>query len=170
MSDAMTLYKLIVLYMLDRVDFPLLRTHVFDFILYKDYTDYFTLHQVLSDLIETSLVSAKTQGTNVYLTITPDGRSTLSYFKNRISDAIKAEIEDFYKERSLDLRNESAIQSEYYKMTGGDFMAHLAVKEKGESIIDITLAVPTAEAAADMCKRWPEKHQEIYAYLMKQLM
>ena len=42
-SDPFTLYKLIVLYMLDRVDYPLTRTQIADFVLEKDYTSYLNL-------------------------------------------------------------------------------------------------------------------------------
>ena len=50
MAEAQTLYKLIVLTMLDRVDFPLTNAQISDFILTKEYTNYFTLQQVLSEL------------------------------------------------------------------------------------------------------------------------
>ena len=36
-QDPLTLYKLIVLYMLNRVDFPLTKAQITDFILEKEY-------------------------------------------------------------------------------------------------------------------------------------
>ena len=41
MAETFTLYKLIVLYMLDRVDFPLTTSQISEFILDKGYTTYF---------------------------------------------------------------------------------------------------------------------------------
>ena len=42
MSDnRLTLYKLIILFMLDRVDFPLTTSQLSQFILDKGYTNYF---------------------------------------------------------------------------------------------------------------------------------
>ena len=38
MQDPLTLYKLIILYMLQRVDFPLTKAQISDFILEKQYT------------------------------------------------------------------------------------------------------------------------------------
>ena len=38
MSETYTLYKLIVLYMLDKVDFPLTTSQISEFILEKEYT------------------------------------------------------------------------------------------------------------------------------------
>ena len=44
MSDnRLTLYKLIILFMLDRVDFPLTTSQLSQFILDKGYTNYFNL-------------------------------------------------------------------------------------------------------------------------------
>ena len=44
--EALTLYKLIVLYMLNKVNFPLTNTQLSEFILEKEYTNYFTLQQI----------------------------------------------------------------------------------------------------------------------------
>ena len=52
MTDALTLYKLIILYMLDRVDFPLTNSQISEFILDKGYTDYFKLQQAISELTQ----------------------------------------------------------------------------------------------------------------------
>ena len=50
MSDSFTLYKLIVLYMLQKVDFPLTNSQISEFVLDKEYTNYFTLQQALSEM------------------------------------------------------------------------------------------------------------------------
>ena len=50
MSETFTLYKLIILYMLEKVDFPLTNAQISDFILGKGYTTYFTLQKALSEL------------------------------------------------------------------------------------------------------------------------
>ena len=44
MAETFTLYKLIVLYMLDRVDFPLTTYQISEFIMDKGYTTYLRLH------------------------------------------------------------------------------------------------------------------------------
>ena len=45
--ESITLYKLIVLYMLDRVDFPLSNATITGFILESGYTDFATIQQVI---------------------------------------------------------------------------------------------------------------------------
>ena len=58
MAEPFTLYKLIILYMLDRVDFPLTNSQISSFLLDRGYTNYFTLQQAFSELEEANLASA----------------------------------------------------------------------------------------------------------------
>ncbi|MGN1148029.1 MAG: DUF4364 family protein [Lachnospiraceae bacterium] len=168
-QDPLTLYKLIVLYMLDRVSFPLTKAQVGDFIQEKEYTNFFTLQQVISELIDTSLITAQTIRNRTQLSITEEGRDTLRFFENRISDAIKNDIDSYFSEKEFDLRNEVSIQGNYYKSTSGEYEAHLFAKDRGITLVDITLSVPVEEVAASICDNWQKKNQEIYQFLVSEL-
>lgn len=169
MQDTLTLYKLIVLYMLDRVNFPLTKTQVGDFVLEKEYTNFLTLQQVISELIDAGLISADSIRNRTHLSITKDGQETLSFFENRINDAIKADINTFFKENELELRNEVSVLADYYKSTSGEFEAHLIAKDKNVNLVEITMSVPIEETAAAICDNWQRKNQEIYQYLIQEL-
>ena len=56
MAEALTQYKLIILYMLEKANAPLTNTQISVFILEKEYTTYFTLQQALSELVASALV------------------------------------------------------------------------------------------------------------------
>ena len=101
MADTLTLYKLIVLKMLDEADAPLTGAQITDFILEKEYTNYFTLQQVLSEMSETGLVTvASTRNSSLYR-ITDSGRHTLKYFGDKVSDTICSEITSFLQEHRM---------------------------------------------------------------------
>lgn len=168
-QEPLTLYKLIVLYMLERVNFPLTKAQISDFILEKEYTNFLTLQQAISELIESGMVIAETVGNRTQLHITEEGESTLSFFSNRISDGIKEDVKAYLKSKSMELRNEVSITSEYYRISGGEYAAHLTAKEKGLDLVDITLSVPLEEMASAICDNWQRKNQEIYKYLTEQL-
>ena len=74
LQDPLTLYKLIVLYMLDRVTFPLTNAQVSDFILEREYTTYLTLQQVLNELTDAKMVTSQTILNRTHLSITPEGQ------------------------------------------------------------------------------------------------
>ena len=50
MAETFTLYKLIILYMLNKVDFPLTTSQISEFVLDRGYTSYFKLQEALSEL------------------------------------------------------------------------------------------------------------------------
>lgn len=164
-QDPLTLYKLIVLYMLDKVTFPLTKTQVCDFILGKEYTDFLTFQQAISELTDAGLLYTKSARNRTNLLLTDAGRETLSYFGNRISDAIKADADAYLRENELELRNEVSIQATYYKTTDGEYAAELTAHEKTAELVNIRLSVPLEEMAASICDNWQKKNQKIYKYL-----
>lgn len=169
LQDPLTLYKLIVLYMLNRVTFPLTTAQISDFILEKEYTNFLTLQQVISELTDAGMVSSQSIRNRTHLTITEEGRETLTFFENRISDGIKADINAYLKENEFAMRNEVSVQGDYYKSTSGEYEAHLVAKDRGINLVELILSVPTEEIAASICDNWQTKNESIYQYLIQEL-
>lgn len=168
-QDPLTLYKLIVLYMLNKVSFKLSYSQISSFILEKEYTNFMTLQQVIADLQDTELIKADTSLNRTLFAITDEGRNTLSYFGNRIGDAIKADIDAFLSEKHLELKNEAAITARYYKTTLGGYEAELAAREKDVELVNIKISVPAEDMAESICESWYDKNEQIYKYLMETL-
>ena len=61
MATPYTIYKLIVLYMLQNADDTLTNSQISEFILDRGYTNYFHLQQALSELVEAELVNKDTR-------------------------------------------------------------------------------------------------------------
>jgi DNA-binding PadR family transcriptional regulator len=169
-SDALTLYKLIILFLLDKVDFPLTNAQISNFILDKEYTNYFSLQQCISELTEEEFIMVETVGHTSLYQITPSGEETLSFFQGMISQTIQAEILAYLKKNKYSLRDETSTLSEYHKLSKDEYMVSLRVMEKKNPIIDIHLSVPTEEDAAKVCSNWRNQSQEIYSYVLNQLL
>lgn len=170
MSEPITLYKLIVLYMLEKVDFPLTNAQISSFILDRGYTTYFTLQSVLSELSETGMIRQETIRNCSYFTLTDAGEEALHYFQNRISSDIRAEIDAYIKENRMRLRDEVSILADYYKNTADEYSVHCIVKEKYSNPIDLTITVPDEAQAKAACRNWKDKCQKIYEFVMKELL
>lgn len=170
MSESLTLYKLIVLYMLDKVNFPLTEAQITDFILGKEYTTYFSLRQALSELIDADLIKVETFRNSTHYHITEEGRSTLEYFGNKISTSIVADIDEYLVTNQYSLLDEVSTTADYYKTTNNDYAVECKVREKNADLISLMLTVPTKEQANAICNNWKIENQEIYSYLMDKLM
>ncbi|MDD6614931.1 MAG: DUF4364 family protein [Lachnospiraceae bacterium] len=170
MSESLTVYKLIVLYMLKKVEFPLSNAQISELILGNEYTTYFKLQTALSELSDAGLVAVETAGNSSYYSLTESGAETLQYFKNRIPEKFRREINQYLKENHMKLRDEASVQADYYKNTAGEYSVHCRVKEKYCDLIDLTISVPEESQAKSICLEWRKKSQPIYEYIMKQLL
>ena len=95
MAEPFTIYKLIVLYMAQHSREALTNSQISDFVLNRDYTDYFQLQKVLSELTETGLLKKRTVSNSSYYELTEEGSRTLSYFEKNLSQDIKNEIKEY---------------------------------------------------------------------------
>lgn len=169
MSEIQTLYKLIVLAILGKADFALTNSQLSAFILEKQYTDYFTLQQTLADMVKAGYLQSEVIRNSTRYTITKKGRETLEYFGGEVSEAIKADIQEYLKKNRLKLQNENAVTADY-RRSGIDFAVRLKVQEKDALLIGLELTVPLEEQAVSICDNWKDKSQQIYSYLMRELM
>lgn len=155
--------------MLSRVDFPLTKAQIGDFILGKEYATFLSLQQAIGELIDEGFVTARSIRNRTHLELTKEGKQTLDFFSNQIHYSIKKDIDDYLKENEMKLRNEVSILSDYTKSLSGEYEARLIAKDKGITLIDLTISVPLEETAISICDNWQKKNQEIYQYLVKEL-
>ena len=170
LSEPLTLYKLMILYMLRQVKFPLKGSQLSEFFLGKEYTTYFTLQQALDELQEAHLSSAEVLRTASHYEITREGEETLGYFGSSISSAIREDIDAYLKENKLRLRNEVSVIADYYKSSHSDIIVRCEVREGKSTLISLNISVPTEQHAEVICENWQRDNQKLYAYLMQELM
>lgn len=169
MAEPNTIYKMTILAMLDKVDFPLSNTQISNFFLEQDYTDYFTVQQIISGLLDSDLIRAESTHSNTQYYITSLGQETLKFFGDKISPAIQKDLVSYFEKNKMELKNENSVIADYYKSTVPGFDVRCQIKEKDSPIIDLTIHVKTKAQAEAVCKNWQEQNTEVYAYLMDML-
>lgn len=169
MAEPLTLYKLIVLYILNKVNFSMSTDQLSDFILTQGYTDYFKFQQTMSELLDAGLIAAEKVRNSTFYTVTKQGSETCSYFQGKISTAIKEDIHKYLRENEYELREEGSVLADYH-IDGGEYEVMFRIREQGQDILNLKLRVPTEVQANLMCRHFEKKSQSIYAYLMKQLL
>ncbi len=169
-SEAMMLYKLILLYILNRVDFPLTNNQLTEFILEKEYTNYFNVQQSISQLIDDDYIVMETIRNNSLYKITESGKQTLSFFKNDISPGICRDIDMYLSKNEYQLREEVANPADYEKQKTGDYLTRLQVIEHGTILFEIKLSVASEEEAIRICNDWKNVNAELYRCVVTKLM
>lgn len=168
-ESSLTLYKLIILYMLQKVNFPLTNAQISDCILEEGYTNYFHLQQALSEMEESRLLQVEKVRNTTFYHMTEEGSRTLEFFGNEISPEIQADVDRYLKAHAFEMRNKASTVADYYQTSGREFAVRCQVLEKKLVIFEMTVTVPTEEMAQNICRNWERKSQKIYAAVMKEL-
>ena len=169
-SGLDTLYKFMILYMLDRAGQSMSKARISEFMLDKGYGDFFEMNIIINELIKNGFIKSQTNRNRLNLELTPYGQETLSMFPDRISPEIRREIDAFLKAKEYDLKNMASVQFNFYKGAADDYIAELTAIENKNELLSIRLSVPTEESARSVCSNWEKHSQEIYKLLMQKLL
>ena len=168
--DSSTIYKLMILYMLNRLDCQLTNAQLSSFFIENNYTDYFNIQQTLSELVDSGFVEKVIIRNTSYYSITPDGYTSLSFFKNQIPKGALSDIDSFLDSNKYALKNEVGTTADYYKHTNGDYIAHCRVSEGKSILYEINISIPSEEEAKRICQNFRGYSEDIYSYIMKNLL
>ncbi len=169
-TEPLTLYKLMILYLLKTVNYPLTNNQLSGFFLDYEYTTYFTLQQAISDLNDAGLIKTHQSKKSTRYEITQEGSNTIELFGNDISSGAVEDMNRFLKENKMKLRQESSNYTDYYETETGDYIVHAEVREENNILYALDINVPDKDSAERMCAKWGEKNQEIYAFVVKNLL
>ncbi|MCT4685881.1 DUF4364 family protein [Vallitalea sp.] len=169
-NHELSVNKLIILYMIEKLDMPMSYTQISEFLLAHEYMNYFSLQQYFSELVETNLLATKVINHSTRYSITENGKKTLEYFENRIPESICTEILNYLKDKKLELKDEFEITAEYYPKKNGDFTVNCIAKEKKDLLMEIKINVVSKEHALKICDNWKENPHVIYGKILEELL
>ena len=154
MAEPFTIYKLTILYMLEKAGFPLTNTQISNFFL-----------ESVSDVLDSFLCFESTHSNTQY-TLTAAGRETLGFFKDKITEGIESDVKSFFEDNKLEFKQENSVLADYYKTTDHKYAVRCQVRSESTTILDVTLSVNTKEQAEAICTNWKNQNEDVYAYLM----
>ncbi len=159
-----------LLYILNKVKFPINTSQLFDFFLEREYTNYFTLQEALTELVEAKFIHTEITHNKTFYKITETGVETIGFFNGDISPLIREEINQYLNDSYSKMQSDTSIKTDYYKNKNNEYDVRLQVLENNATLVDLTLVVPTQKIAEGITENWKNKNQDIYAYLMQQLL
>ena len=170
MTSPITVYKLIVLYMLDRTGDAIAKTTISDFLLDQSVTNnYLSVQQAISQMEESGLITSETMGSRTMIRITKEGQETLRFFENELNPEIRRQCAEFLRRNGMEIRDEAKTSAKYYRKVTGDYEVDLTVNERDTTLCALRLDVPDESIAKTVTQNWLEKNEDIYQYLVKEL-
>lgn len=161
--------KLILLYIIDKINFPVSNLQITKMILENKFMNYFFLQQSLNELCDDTYLSRETINNKTYYNITSHGKQTLSYFLGIIPSGIKARIDNTISEIKKNIKNETLITANFTAESENEFVVTCKVGEDNFSLIDLKITVGTRNDARTICDNWEKHSQAIYAEIIESL-
>ena len=170
MNQSLPLHKLMILEMLNNVNFPLTNSQITEFLIRHKYAAYFEIQQTFSELTAAALVSEETVHHSTRYSITEGGRQTLLYYRHLLPDSFFDSLALYLKENKIELRNTASVITGYTPTSKGEYMVECRIIEKDSPIFDMSMIVPSEDMAERMCFNWEKKQAQLYSYMLSQLM
>ncbi len=169
MASPLAVYKLIILYLLDKAEGEIAMDRISSFLLEKGYVNFLSLMQTYVQIEESGLVHSRTSGERCFYSITSEGRQTLKMFRSDLSREICRQADGFLKKEGAVIRSDRAVRADCVPAENGMYNAVLKVLEREEPVMEIRLQVPDRSLAEEICRKWPEKNEKIYNSLIENL-
>lgn len=168
-SNELAMNKLILLYLISTIKMPLSHAQITQFIMEKTYTDYFSLQQYLTELVDAKLISKEQENHTTRYIIANKGILALEYFTSRIPENVRLEIDDYIQKNRQNLKKELEITAEYTPEKSNEYMVNCKVKENDITLINLQLSVPSREQAKIICDNWKKNAQNLYGSILSSL-
>ena len=167
-TRALAESKLIILYLIEKIEIPLSNSEICQFALEKNLMDYFSVQQYLSEMVESGLLEVTTENNSTRYTITADGEETLNYFIKHISNYAKTVINNYAMENSKRIRAEYAVTANYFQEMNNEYTVKCGVYDSDgtTSLMELSVNVATKDQARIICRNWKNNVADLYGKIM----
>jgi len=169
-NESITIYKLIILYTLKKVNMPIPAGVISDYITAHGYTDYFTLQNAFGELLQADFIKEDTTYHLSYYTLTDSGKESLELFGSQLSSEIRSEIDSFLQEKRYEIADETSLVSDYHLTSNGTYLATCTLREGSQLLFELSLNVVTEEDAIKVCENWKKNSDVLFQTAMQQLL
>lgn len=160
--DSLKLYKLIILYFLQETGQEMSNAILSDFILEHGYTDYLSIQETLSGLTEDGQIQKKQTHNAAYYRLSERGKETLSYFGEQLPKGTKDQIHDYLKKNKIAITKAMSVITDYECIKKNEYLATGTIKERGSTLLEVSINLPTKEAAMKACNNLKAHQEELY--------
>jgi len=186
--------KLIILYIMHRLNMPVSNIHITKMILETRLMNYFVLQQCFNELYDGGLIILEGSGAAAAVKDTADrnkgtssaagkrpkghsgryilsdaGQNTLQYFINLIPPGIKKQLDNATSSARKKIREEILVTADFIPENDDKFTVVCGIREDDFALIDLNVAVGTKKDARSICENWKRHSSEIYAEIIEAL-
>lgn len=163
--------KLIILHLLQKMGIALSNSEICQFLLAKNYMDYFSVQQYLAELVEAGWLEKSWEQNNTRYTLTDEGDEIVNYFINHISEHARNEINTYVQENNKRIRAQYAVTANYFPEINDDFLVKCGLNDdEGNILMEISVSVVSKAQALALCRNWRKNVSHLYGSILTSLL
>lgn len=163
LSDTLIESKLLLLHLMEKMNFPITTSQISQFVLEEGILNYFELQECLSEMVEGKYVDAIKENNSTRYTITDLGIVSLGYFESRIPLHIRSKISKYIYENRSQIKRDYETTANYFKdIQTGEYTVKCGIYEDNSLLMEINISVVNREQARNICDNWKNNVNQIY--------
>lgn len=168
-TEELAQNKLILLYIVKLSPNKFTKNEITEFVLNKNYMNYFLIQQYLSELTNSHFIELMEEDSKKVYNILEKGVNALSFFEDRISNEIKSQLKSEFEKDEEEKIIESQVVCDYYPKENQQYVVNLKLVENEVTLFSLYLDVATNKQAKLICDNWKDNTDEVYQNIIKVL-
>ncbi len=150
--------KLLILYITDKLLYPVDTQTLYELCLQDDKLSYFDVMQAVPQMVETGHLEEKPEG----YVITQKGRETAAITKDSLAFPVQQRAARAVERFNREVRRESFVRTEVLEQPNGEALAVMHLDDDLGNLITIEYACPSPRQAAFLTKVFPARADRLY--------
>lgn len=154
--------KLLILYLLSRIDSPIDFSTLTDLALCDPGVDYFLFAQCAAELVQSGHIQVE----DGLYSITEKGRNNSAESADSLSPVVRRRCAEPLSRLNAELRRRAQVRAQVVPRDEGGFVLRLDLDDDGGNLFALELFTPTEESARRMARRFRSDPQAVYQQIL----
>lgn len=169
-KDTLAEYKLLILYILYKVNKPITNDEFLQLVLSITDINYFYFQQFVLDLQEMKYITCYSKEEHDVYKITPEGIEALKLTGDMIPGIVKLKVDNNFKNELDDIENSVSVTAEYFLKSEKNYVVKCKIVENGETMFEINTFAGSSEKAKQIVDNWKNDAVNIYPKIINALL
>ena len=169
-SDSLAENKVLILYVLDKIQKPITNDDLFKLISVRNNMNYFYFHQFLFDLIENKYISSYTKNGEDFLELTEEGKKIYSLTSDMLPGIMKLNIDTKIKNELEQMKEDASVSSEFIPYSENEFTVICRLSENHKTVFEFQTFAGSRHQAQAIIDNWENNAGDIYPKILDIIM
>jgi len=160
--------KVIILYILNKVNKPLNNTALLKLVLSLTDMNYFYFQQFLVDLVNSKYI-VQVEKDEICYKLTDTGKEVLELTQNVIPGILKLKIDNSFKQSLSKINDEISIIADFIPESETEYTVVCKIIENNKKLFEIQVFTGSREQAKKIVDNWNKNSSKIYGEIFKLL-